>query len=266
MHLLLFYIILVNDFRTSGKPKTDLLKEVIHLNHYWLMLIDTIFGFFALFLLTKLLGKTQITQLTPFDFISALILGELVGNALFDKEAGVIEIAFMIILWGSLLYITEITTQKFKRTRSLLEGAPDFIIYRGKLIRDVMKKNNLDINQLQSLLRAKDVFSIQEVEFAFMETNGTVSVILKPAYQTPNKQELQISTEKTYLATTLINDGEIIYDNLKEKNLTEEWLIDQLEAQQYKHISDVFYAEYKKGEALFILPYVNREHKKYDKK
>ncbi|WP_258871140.1 DUF421 domain-containing protein [Virgibacillus dokdonensis] len=236
------------------------------MNHYLQMLTDTIFGFFALFALTKLLGKTQISQLTPFDFISALILGELVGNALFDKEAGIIEIGFVIILWGSLLYLTEIISQKFKRTRSLLEGEPDFVIYRGKLIRDVMKKNKLDINQLQSLLRGKDVFSIQEVEFAFMESNGTLSVILKPPYQTPNKQDLQVSSDKTYLATTLINDGEIIYDNLKEKNLTEEWLIDQLEEQQYNHISDVFYAEYKKGEALFILPYVNREHKKYDEK
>ncbi|NBJ70908.1 DUF421 domain-containing protein [Roseburia sp. 1XD42-34] len=230
------------------------------------MLTDTLFGFVALFLLTKVLGKTQITQLTPFDFISALILGELVGNALFDKEASVVEIGFVIVLWGGLLYLTEIITQKFKRTRGILEGGPDFVIYRGKLIRDVMKKNNLDINQLHSLLRAKDVFSLKEVEFAFMETNGTVSVIRRPPYQTPNKQDLQVSTDKVYLATTLINDGEIIYDNLKEKNLTEEWLMEQLEAQQYKNVTDVFYAEYKKGEDLFILPFVNRNHHKYDGK
>ncbi|GIP64327.1 UPF0702 transmembrane protein YetF [Virgibacillus pantothenticus] len=236
------------------------------MNYYLQMLIDTIFGFAALFLLTKVLGKTQITQLTPFDFISALILGELVGNALFDKEASVVEIGFVIVLWGGLIYLTEIITQKFKRTRSILEGGPDFVIYRGKLIRDVMKKNNLDINQLHSLLRAKDIFSLKEVEFAFMETNGTVSVIRKPPYQTPNKQELQVSTEKVNLATTLINDGEIIYDNLKEKNLTEEWLMEQLESQQYKSVTDVFYAEYKKGEDLFILPFVNRNHYKYDGK
>ncbi|MFU0788576.1 DUF421 domain-containing protein [Virgibacillus proomii] len=234
------------------------------MNSYLQMLVDTIFGFVALFLLTKLLGKTQISQLTPFDFISALILGELVGNALFDKKASVIEIGYVIFLWGGLLYLTELITQKFKGTRSLLEGGPDFVIYRGKLIRDVMKKNKLDINQLQSLLRAKDVFSLREVEFAFLETNGTVSVIKKPPYQTPNKQDMQVSPKEVNLATTLINDGEIIYDNLKEKNLTEEWLDHELQEQNYEQISDVFYAEYRKGEKLFILPYTNRHHRKFD--
>ncbi|CDQ40622.1 MULTISPECIES: DUF421 domain-containing protein [Virgibacillus] len=231
---------------------------------YLQMFGDTVFGFFALFILTKVLGKTQITQLTPFDFISSLILGELVGNALFDKEAGIPEIAFVILLWGALIYITEVITQKIKRTRHLIEGGPDFVIYRGKLIRDVMKKNSLDVNQLQSLLRTKDVFSLREVEFAFIETNGTISVIRKPEYQMPNKQDLHVSPQEINLATTLINDGEIVYDNLKEKNLTEEWLQEQLKAQDYDHIKDVFYAEYMKGQDLFVLPFVNREHHKFD--
>src|SRR5699024_12767917 len=99
------------------------------------MLYETIFGFCALFLLTKILGKTQISQLTAFDFIAALVLGELVGNALFDDEAGVLEIAYVIFLWGSLLYIVEMITQKFKGSRFLLEGKPAMIIHKGQIIR-----------------------------------------------------------------------------------------------------------------------------------
>ncbi len=97
--------------------------------------------FFALFLITKILGKTQISQITPFDFISALLLGELVGNALFDPNAGIGEIAFVVALYGILMYIVEIISQKYKRTRHLLEGSPTIVIYRGKLVRDMMKKN-----------------------------------------------------------------------------------------------------------------------------
>ncbi|GAB3069256.1 DUF421 domain-containing protein [Virgibacillus ainsalahensis] len=234
------------------------------MQEYMSMFYDTLFGFAALFLLTKVLGKTQINQITAFDFISALILGELVGNALFDPEAGIPEIAFVIFLWGSLLYITEIVTQKFKRTRALLEGSPAIIIYRGKLIRDVMKKNNLDINQLQHLLREKDVFAVQEVEFAILETDGTVSVMKKSPFQTPTKSDMKVSPDDVNLATTLINDGEIIFDNLKEKNLTEEWLLEQLNEQDFDGPEDVFYAEYIKGKKLFVLPFVNREHEKFD--
>src|SRR5690625_667590 len=94
------------------------------MNNMLPMLYETIFGFCALFLLTKVLGKTQISQLTAFDFIAALVLGELVGNALFDEKAGILDIGYVIFLWGSLLYIVEMITQKYKRSRFFLEGKP----------------------------------------------------------------------------------------------------------------------------------------------
>ncbi|MYL44215.1 DUF421 domain-containing protein [Virgibacillus halodenitrificans] len=230
---------------------------------YFSMFYETLFGFFSLFILAKVLGKTQISQLTAFDFISALILGELVGNALFDDEAGVAEIAFVVALWGILLYITEIITQKFKRTRHLLEGNPEIVIYQGKLIRDTMKKNNLDINQLQNMLRSKDTFSIREVEYALLETDGTVSVLKKPAFQIPNKKDMNVSQPKVHLSITLINDGEIIYDNLKEHNLSVEWLLEEVKKQGYEKTEDIFYAEYMKGKDLLVLPFINREHIKF---
>lgn len=229
---------------------------------YSQMFWDTLFGFLALYLLTKLLGKTQISQLTAFDFISAIILGELVGNAMFDDKAGIKEMAFVLFLWGGLLYAIEVATQKFKRTRALFEGQPEIVIRRGKLIRDVMKKNKLDINQLQHLLREKDVFSIREVEYAILETNGAISVLKKSDFQTPTRKDMKLAPQPANLSVTLINDGEIIYDNLEEKNLTEEWLLEQLKEHGFDHVKDVFYAEYMKDEELLILPIVNRRKTK----
>jgi uncharacterized membrane protein YcaP (DUF421 family) len=229
---------------------------------YWNIFIESIFGFFILYVLTKVLGKSQISQITPFDFISAIILGELVGSALFEEKAGVLHIAFIIFIWGGLIYSVEIITQKFKRTRYLLEGSPEIVIRKGKLIRDVMAKNKLDINQLQHLLREKDVFSLKEVEYAILETNGAISVLKKSDYQTPNRKDMKLAPQPVQLSTTLINDGEIIYDNLEEKNLTEEWLIEQLKEQGFDDVKDVFYAEYMKDEDLLVLPFVNRKHKK----
>ncbi|RKQ32645.1 DUF421 domain-containing protein [Oceanobacillus halophilus] len=234
------------------------------MSSYLAMFIETIFGFFALFMITKILGKTQISQITPFDFISALLLGELVGNALFDKNAGVPEIAFVVTLYGILMYISEIVTQKFKRTRALLEGYPSIVVYNGKLVRDVMKKNKLDINQLQHLLRNKDVFSLQEVEFAILEANGTLSVMKKSDYQPPTRKDMKLSAQEVNLPVTLVNDGEIIYDNLIEKNLNEGWLFQKLEEQGYSSVEDVFYVEYNKGQDLLIIPYVDRNHQKWD--
>lgn len=154
--------------------------------------IELIIGYFLLLLLTKILGKTQITQITTFDFVSVLVLGELVGNAMYDSKTGIKEIAFSILLWGALIYVTEYITQKFRKTRKLLEGKPSIVINKGKIDFHELKKNHLDINQLQHLLRAKDVFSIAECAYAILETDGTISVLKKSAFSNPTKQDMNL--------------------------------------------------------------------------
>ncbi|WP_026571083.1 MULTISPECIES: DUF421 domain-containing protein [Sediminibacillus] len=219
------------------------------------ILVETIFGFFALFLITKFLGKTQITQLTAFDFIAALILGELVGNALFDDQAGLFEIGYAVLLWGVLLYVTEIMTQKFKKSRRLLEGMPAIIINKGHLQREQMKKSKLDINQLQHLLRAKGAFSVNEVAFAILETDGSISVMKKSQAQPPTRQDMNLQPEEPLLAFTLISDGEILYDNLAEADLDEKWLHTELSKQEVQSPKEVFFAEWKEGHPLHVQPY-----------
>ncbi|MCA0969560.1 DUF421 domain-containing protein [Halobacillus litoralis] len=221
---------------------------------YLQITFETLFGFLALFILTKVLGKTQITQITAFDFISALVLGELVGNALYDDEIGIPKIAFAILLWGVLIYTTEVITEKFKGTRSLLEGRPSLIIRKGQIDRVALKKSNLDINQLQHLLRSKDVFSMQEVEFAVLETDGTISVLKSFPQQTSTKADLDIQEQPVPLPMAIISDGEVLWDNLEEANLNEEWLQKQLQAQHFKSPKDVLYAEFKEGSSdLFCM-------------
>jgi len=222
---------------------------------YLQILLETLVGFLCLFALTKILGKTQITQITAFDFIAALVLGELVGNALYDKEVGIPQVIYAVFLWGGLIYITEWITQKFKGSRAILEGRPSVIIYEGKLQYKNMKKGRLDINQLQHLLRSKDVFSLQDVEYAVLETDGTVSVLRKTLEQTPSRGDLKLKAQKVKLARTLITDGEIVWDNLREEGLDEGWLEKELQKQQFTSAKDVLYAEYKKGEALHVQPY-----------
>lgn len=230
------------------------------------MLYETVFGIIALFLLTKLLGKTQIAQLTAFDFIAAIVLGELVGNALFDEKAGIFEIGYVIFLWGTLLYIVEMITQKFKGSRFILEGKPSIVIHKGELIYEEMRKNKIDIGELQHLLRMKDVFAIQEVEYAILETNGDVSVLKKGPYQNPTKKDLRVAQAAPQIAMTIITDGEMIKDNIEEAGLTEEWVLKEIEKQKYNSIKDIFYAEWMENKKLFILPYKKIKSKDMKKK
>lgn len=211
---------------------------------YFIMAFEILFGFFALFTLTKVLGKTQISQITTFDFISALVLGELVGNALFDKKAGVVEISVVIATWGLLMYTTEWITQKFKGSRKLLEGSPSIIIRNGEIDREQMKKDKLDINQLQHLLREKDVFSVSEVAYAIMETDGTVSVLKSTDAQSPKRSDFDLPREQVHLSHTLIIDGEPLEDNLKVIQKDLKWLKEEITKRNFDSIEDIFYAEW----------------------
>ncbi|WP_303982591.1 DUF421 domain-containing protein [Niallia circulans] len=216
---------------------------------------ELIIGYFLLLLLTKVLGKTQITQITTFDFVSVLVLGELVGNAMYDTETGIKEIMYSILIWGGLIYITEFITQKFRKTRQLLEGKPSIIINKGKIDFKELKKNHLDINQLQHLLRAKDVFSIAECAYAILETDGTISVLKKSAFVNPTKQDMNLSLETTSLPISVILDGEIIKENLPRIGWNEEQLMQELKKRDIQSPKDILYAEWQEGSPLYVQSY-----------
>jgi uncharacterized membrane protein YcaP (DUF421 family) len=228
------------------------------MNHYLSVAIELIVGLVILFIIIKALGKTQFSQITPFDFISALILGELVGNAVYDHDTKLGEIIFAVLLWGLFMFIIELVTQKFKGTRKLLEGEPSIVIHKGIIKFDTLKKNKLDVNQLQSLIRQQGYFSIQEVEYGILETNGMVSVLPKSEYDTPKISDLNLPLKPVNLPITLILDGEIVYDNLKEYSLDEQWLKEQLAMQNIADYKTVLYAEWKLNQPVYALKY---EHK-----
>ena len=214
--------------------------------------IELTIGFAALLIMTKILGKMTLSQITPFDFVSALILGELVGNAIYDKETKIGSILFAIAVWGALIFIIELCTRKLPRTRKYLEGKPAIIIKNGHLDRQEMKKNRIDINQLQSLLRKKDVFSIREVAYALLETDGTVSVLRKPEYETPTISDLKLPQKPVYLSVTFVSDGKVDWENLEKDGFNEEWLLKTLRNHHINHFKDVFYFEWKKDEGVYL--------------
>ncbi|MDN4523610.1 YetF domain-containing protein [Fictibacillus fluitans] len=215
--------------------------------------IEMVVGFFALFFLTKILGKTQLSQLTPFDFISALILGELVGNAMYDPDVHIWMILFAISVWGVLMFSLEILTQKSMKFRKVLEGSPSIVIRKGIMDRKQMQKNKIDINQLQNLIRQKGYFSMREIDYAILETNGSISVLPKSDNQPVTRQDLNLPQQKTTLPVTLIMDGTIIYDNLSTAGIDEDWLMNELRNKNIHSAKNVFYAEWKQDEELLVM-------------
>lgn len=214
-----------------------------------------IIGFIVLLITTNILGKTQLSQINAFDFISALVLGELLGNAIYDKNIPLFYVIFTILLWGSLIFISQIITQKVKKSRSLLEGRPALIIENGKINRKQLKKSKLDINNLQQLLRQQNVFSVREVKYALLESNGELSVLKKSNYDSPTREDINLPDKPVDLPITLISDGDLMKDNLKKTGYDKNWLLSELKNQKIKKIENVFYAEWMENKGLYIETY-----------
>jgi len=218
--------------------------------------IELTVGYISLFIVTKLLGKMTITQITLFDFISALVLGDLVGNALYNEHIKIKEIIFTVFFWGFLVYIVQFITQKSFRLRTLLEGRPSIVIHEGKVCYNELKKHRLDLSELQHMLRTKDAFSVSEVEYAILETDGSLSILKKSDYAAPTKSDHNMPNQPPVLPITLISDGQLLKENLKHSGMNETWLQQELNKKGIRKYSEVLLAEWKKKKStLYVQKY-----------
>lgn len=213
---------------------------------------ELVIGFFLLFLIVKFVGRKIIKQITPFTFIASIVLGELLGNALYDHKIGIGYIIYSMCLWGLLLFIVEILSQKFLFFRGFVEGKPAALIRNGVIDREQLKKCRMNINQLQSLLRQSETFSVREVAYCYLEANGSLSILKKPKYQKTTLEDFNLIGKPAYVPVTLIRDGEVLKDELKDIGFDEEWLRLQLLANDVTDYKEVFLAEWLEGDGIFV--------------
>ncbi len=205
-----------------------------------------------MFAFTKLMGKTQISQLTPFDFISSIVLGELLGNALYDNKVSLLIVLYAILIWGSLIYTSEILGEKLIKWRGFFEGNPSIIIRDGIIDRNQLKKNKMNINQLLNLMRHKDVFWIGDIKYAILEPDGALNILKYSNSQNPTRQDLNLPPLEVCLPVTLISDGNIMKENLKSAGFDQPWLMEQLRKQGIDNEKEVFFAEWRQDLGLYI--------------
>ena len=214
--------------------------------------ITLVVGLSALIFSINILGKIQLSQATPFHFISALVLGELLGNAVYDDEIGILQILYTIGVWTLLMLLIEIITQKFRKTRRLFEGTPSIVIKKGQIDFKELKKNRMDLNELLGLMREKDVFSLHEINYAILESNGTLSILKKSEYENTKNKSFSINEKNPSIPLTLVSDGEILTENLEIIRKDSNWLYRELRHHGIMDIKEVFYAEWHEIDGLYV--------------
>ncbi|MNH81788.1 hypothetical protein D3C87_601860 [compost metagenome] len=210
-------------------------------------------GFVGLWAMTRLLGKKEISQLTPFDFVSSLMLSELVGNTVYQEDVKFSYLLYALLLWAVLSFIFEKVTQYFKRTRGFLDGKASILIRHGEVDLKELRKNSLDFDQLRMMLRQHDVFFMREVAYAIFEANGTLSIMKKSEYEPVTREDLKLPEQDAYFSYSLVEDGKPDYESLKLLGKDESWLMTELRKSGYEKLSEIAYAEWTQDKGMYVL-------------
>lgn len=160
------------------------------------------------------MGKRQLGELQPFEFVITLVTSELACIPMSDPTIPIIYgIIPVFTLFIAHLFITKIAS-KSVRFRRIINGKPVVIIEKGNILPEVMKELNMDADDLMEALRGKDIFNPSEVEYAIIETNGSMTVLPKSSCKPICPEDMDVEVEKAYMPVTLILEGNFLGNNL----------------------------------------------------
>jgi uncharacterized membrane protein YcaP (DUF421 family) len=189
----------------------------------------TLLAAVVLFLITKLLGKRQISQLSMFEYVTGITIGSLTAYISLDLDANWYLGVIAISVWGLVSLGIDYLQMKSKIARNLIDGKGRVLIKDGKILEDNVKKERLTADELMEQLRKRSVFKVADVEFAVMESNGDINVLLTRENQPITPKHLGIKVANEQEPQAVIMDGKIIEEPLATIGLNRDWLNTELE-------------------------------------
>lgn len=183
----------------------------------------------VLFVITKALGKKQMSQLDIFQYITGIVIGSIVAIHVTDYTTNAVHGFLALAVWFLITVTIEYTALKSKRFRNLVQGKGTVLIQNGKIMEDNLKKERFTTDNLLEELRNNKVFNAADVEFAVLEPTGKLNVLPKKEHQpiTPKIIGTQVAPEKE--PQTVIMDGHALLEPLANASLNTNWLETELD-------------------------------------
>ena len=143
------------------------------------LILRLVIAFATLIILTRLMGRKEISQMTSFNFVSAISIGTLGASLAIDSTISITNGLLALVAWSVFTIFMSYLDIKSPKFRVAVEGEPIILIKKGQIMEDELRKVRLDIDALNSLLRKKNVFSVTDVDYAIFETDGSLSIMKK---------------------------------------------------------------------------------------
>ena len=194
-----------------------------------------------LFVLTKIMGKKQVSQMNMYDYVLGITIGSIAADISLDLEhdliAGIVSLAIYNLSGVLVTYFS----LKSLRIRKIFSGTPSILIEKGRILTSNLKKEGIDINNLEEEARLKGYFDLSKIDYAILETSGQISFLSEK--------------KENNLNINLIQDGEVMYENLDYINKSIKWLDKKIKEKGYSKFSEVFLFLYKSDKEIFIYDY-----------
>ena len=203
------------------------------------IMFRSVFFYFMILFSYKLMGKRELGELSLFDFVISTVLSQMIAISIENYKDPIYYTIVPIVILVLLQVVISIVSLKSKKFRSFFDGKETMIINKGILNIKEMIKQRYSLDDLLTQLRDKDIRTIEEVDYAVLETNGKLSVFKKD------------DKDKNIFPLPLIVDGSIEYKNLKLINKTEKWLLNILH-EKSTYPEEVFYSFLNNNEVFII--------------
>jgi uncharacterized membrane protein YcaP (DUF421 family) len=196
----------------------------------------------GLFIITKLLGKKQLSSLSFFEYIVGITVGDIAGTLSMDPDLSLRDGIASMLVWSFVPLAISIISLRSRAFRTIVEGKSTTFIEHGNLIEKNLRKEKYSLDELLEQLRKKSVFRVADVEFASLDSNGELSVLLKKAKQPLRFEDVISQSKEESLPVSVIMDGKIVKENLQKVHCTEEMLLEKIKDSGHEP-EEIFYAE-----------------------
>lgn len=217
--------------------------------------LKLIIGLLAFMIVLRLLGKKHLAEMTPYDIIYLIMFGGILEESLYDTKISVWMFLFSLAVWALAIFIIEKIVYSSNRMRSIVKGEADQLISNGLINQKIFKKNQLEMEQLRSMLRQQGIFSLREVRDMYIEPGGQISINTFAKFKAVDNEALHIQKDEEEPSVLLIDEGDIKEEVLHAIKKSEGWLLKELNALGYDSYKDIIYCEWSLTEGFFVKSY-----------
>lgn len=205
---------------------------------------------FTIFIM-RVMGKREVAQLQPFELAITLIISELVVIPMQNTGVPILYGVIPALVVTICQVIFSCVTLKSEKMQKLISGTYTIMIANGKLIENNLRSQKCNITEVMQQLRMNGIDKINDVEYGILETNGKLSIILKPSKRPATAEDMLINKDYEGLPTDIILDGKIVKESLNRVGMSMEDVVKRIEAENMK-IEDVFYANVNAKKDFYI--------------